>query len=651
MANFFDDFERANGALGGDWHDLNAATAIAGGSVTSTGHYITYNLSLSNSDRVQATCHVYYTAQTANASGPAVKMAAGGIYCYFARVVLVSTVPTLQICIHGNTVVTVLASLALSGTVLPYIKLDLVWDLGVLTATLNDNQTLTVNDSTYATQNCAGISGVSSAQPIADCLIVAGSALQFSVTPSLIPNFGSTTELTFSGVGTAWTPGTPGAPVFTCNHGTLSDQMVGSTTSATATYAPGTYLGTVTFTDPSTGLTATAVVSSNPLNFPEAYGFFSTTAIEYIERSAIADTANTIANRGMNVAQSGDPISMIVALGTLLSAVSEVNEPTGGIGNLISLVNEAYYLLNGGSNWGDTGSVLGNTSLLKLDTASILALLDIAEDGGSFGTGTLARALAGYPGGNIQDVLTALSGMSAPDLSTITSALTAIRGDTSTSLATLLSGLTAIRTTHHYSLGDVMGAIADIPGAPAPATALGVMALVAALLLAAPTGGASVAAAAVAVGAGPILDIAQIVETMGMVEELADIATKIVALLAKPSGTYDGPPAWPGEDGVTLFSPVALSDGLVISGPLDGLLVTITTHPAKAGQYTFGSHVSYTHVGAVVFVSDHGECEHPESIGLDAQVITPRTMRHADSAIVRLNGGFGGTARRWTINA
>jgi hypothetical protein len=177
------------------------------------------------------------------------------------------------------------------------------------------------------------------------------------------------------------------------------------------------------------------------------------------------------------------------------------------------------------------------------------------------------------------------------------------------------------------------------------------MALVAALLLAAPTGGASVAAAAVAVGAGPILDIAQIVETMGMVEELADIATKIVALLAKPSGTYDGPPAWPGEDGVTLFSPVALSDGLVISGPLDGLLVTITTHPAKAGQYTFGSHVSYTHVGAVVFVSDHGECEHPESIGLDAQVITPRTMRHADSAIVRLNGGFGGTASRWTINA
>ena len=86
----------------------------------------------------------------------------------------------------------------------------------------------------------------------------AGTSLSVSPTqvdPSTIGNV-----LTLTGVGTSWTPGTPGSPTFTASAGTITAQVIASTTSATLTYtAPAG--GPVTLTDPGTSDTATLTIN------------------------------------------------------------------------------------------------------------------------------------------------------------------------------------------------------------------------------------------------------------------------------------------------------------------------------------------------------------------------------------------------------
>lgn len=108
-------------------------------------------------------------------------------------------------------------------------------------------------------------------------------------------------------------------------------------------------------------------------------------------------------------------------------------------------------------------------------------------------------------------------------------------------------------------------------------------------------------------------------------------------------------PVWPGAAKVTLGASTALADGMTVAGPLDGLIVKITAVPAPTGYYAFGARRSYVHVGGVVFVDDNGEAEHSQTIGLDDQVIVPRAMEHASSAIIRLKSGTVGTVQAWTV--
>lgn len=106
-------------------------------------------------------------------------------------------------------------------------------------------------------------------------------------------------------------------------------------------------------------------------------------------------------------------------------------------------------------------------------------------------------------------------------------------------------------------------------------------------------------------------------------------------------------PVWPGLANVTLGTTLTLSDGLVVPGPLDGLLLTVSSVSYPVSFYPFGTHKSFVKVGAVVFVDDNGQLEHSQSIGLDTQVLCPLVMNQAASAIVRLKSGTVGTVRPW----
>jgi len=106
-------------------------------------------------------------------------------------------------------------------------------------------------------------------------------------------------------------------------------------------------------------------------------------------------------------------------------------------------------------------------------------------------------------------------------------------------------------------------------------------------------------------------------------------------------------PTWPGIAHVTLGTALALSDGLLIPGPLHGVLVHISSVPVPISYYPFGPVKSYVRAGAVVFVDDNGDAEFPAPLGPDHLVICPRAMFKADHAYLRLPSGVTGTITPW----
>lgn len=108
-------------------------------------------------------------------------------------------------------------------------------------------------------------------------------------------------------------------------------------------------------------------------------------------------------------------------------------------------------------------------------------------------------------------------------------------------------------------------------------------------------------------------------------------------------------PVWPGLAGVTLGSAVALVDGIVVAGPMAGVILAITSVPNPISFYPFGSIRSFVRAGALVFTDDNGDSEFPQPFGPENQLILPVMMSSAASCTVRLPSGVVGTIQPFTI--
>jgi hypothetical protein len=137
----------------------------------------------------------------------------------------------------------------------------------------------------------------------------------------------------------------------------------------------------------------------------------------------------------------------------------------------------------------------------------------------------------------------------------------------------------------------------------------------------------------------------QFVWQLIMSEGEFDVIKRSVA----PASPAAVPPVWPGLAGVVLGTAVALSDGLVVTGPLAGLIVVITSVSPPVGYYPFGTIRSYVRAGAVVFTTDNDDSEFPQPFGPDHEVLLPRSMQIAASATIRLTTGITGTVQPFTI--
>jgi len=127
----------------------------------------------------------------------------------------------------------------------------------------------------------------------------------------------------------------------------------------------------------------------------------------------------------------------------------------------------------------------------------------------------------------------------------------------------------------------------------------------------------------------------------------ADIDAALLALAG--GGAALVPPVWPGLAKVTLGTSVALVDGLVITTPMDGVIVELTAAPSGKVVHLLGGLPAYRWIGSLSFENDNGDQEASQQLSFANQVYTPRTLQAAAGVRFYVLGGVTGTVVPWVI--
>jgi hypothetical protein len=107
------------------------------------------------------------------------------------------------------------------------------------------------------------------------------------------------------------------------------------------------------------------------------------------------------------------------------------------------------------------------------------------------------------------------------------------------------------------------------------------------------------------------------------------------------------PPIWPGIANATLGSTTALSMGLTVTEPMDGVIIELTSVPTVRGFYMYDDLKAYVNVGALAFVDDNGQAENYQALSFEEAIYTPKSMLQAAAVKVRAGSGVTGTITPW----
>lgn len=650
MSTFTDDFNRGDGGLGNNWQVVVGTQTISSNHASLSNATRSYNASISASGRHEALCTLSIAVAADMAAGALIKYdhIAGGGYTAYGTGTLAS--PTWVIRKTTLASISTLVSAGGSGISAGEHTTRLLWDAGMLYFWVDGAFIASFYDDAHASNSEAGMYAGAATASMNTFTLLGDETTTFSVSPTTIPNFGLPTTVTFTGVGTAWTSGTPGAPAFTVDHGTLSDQEVLSATSATATYTPGNFLGTARFTDPSTAAFDDVLVTSDVSVIPPNAGNLTSAVVTWLENQA-AHGGLVVAEQQSGSETPTEGVYLKGAFGELLIGkrytVGADPAPTPPS----SLLQDIYARLWGGEEWQSTSFVSPGTDSLKEETAFLRERW--ATSVTPWTVDQLVTALGGDPLASHQDILTALDGLEvSTDLQPVLDAIAAAQGDPLATIKAAIDLVYALGTVNNYTLGSVRTWVESVRGSGQPDLAQ----LVTKLGQIQPSTGVTLSSLNT-----QGVDLQQLLDTLalviGVVAPEAGTVAELIALIydavtaAAPAAATVGPPVWIDEEHATIDSPIALSDGLIIEGPLDGVLVTITGSPSGATKFTFGDTDSWRYVGAVIFETDRGDAEWSQPIGLEAQIVTPRTMQHAAAARFRVSSGWTGTVSAFTVTA
>lgn len=635
MAVFYDDFQRADGSLGTGWGTPYGSPGISGGYVVGASYWTAVTTSVTDADFQDVTVKsAFITGQTQTA-GPLIKGAEGGRSGYWCNFVYTGGAWYFRLYRRDASASYQLAS-ADYPTTPPYLTtMRITYDQGDITATVDGAYTLTATDTTYALNVHMGMVSTNGHGAIADFRAVGTQQSGLSITPEIIGAFGLQWSLEALGTSTAWEAGTPGSPTFTCDHGEIDSQTVATSTTATLLYSPGEYLGPVVFTDPSTGETDTIMVTSNPAYLPEfALCPFDEGFINMANRSDTGTTPRLITDNIVVVA--GEPpatdLTFLNAISDLWYMVKNGTSPGSGNSSLADQLDDVLMWISGGYLPTMATPQPPPQTTLKEDTESLTTSIDEIRTANAWTLGSVITEICGEGVPQITDVLAAIAGIEGGSNQDVLDALAAYFGANPPTIEQLGLMVEGIATVAGYNLADVLDAIAAIPAANNAD-------VIARIDQVQPN-----TAYTMSTTAASLLNLATDVNALGI--EVAAVKALVEEILAA-IGPAEHAPVWPGMENVTLGEEVALVDQLVLDGPMDGVLIHVTTPPTRTGLRMVGAQPYDYSVGEIAFAADNGYIEPWQYMGFRTALFTPKSMVQASSALLRVLAGAGGTARTW----
>lgn len=651
MGTATDDFNRADGALGNGWTVTTGTFTISSNMATPNGASEAQWDQGTSAGRQKATITCHNTSAGYSGLAVGVKIAVGSANGYWANSYNPGTGHEIYLWQGQPGFGTLHATYVVGGAVPDDYTIAIEYNAGNIEIWYNGSSVITHSDSTYAANERAGIHGLNTGTHIDAITVISGAPAALDISPSQIWAAWPSVTLLATLSNDVWPFPSDGTVSFSTNHGLITSWTFIDSTHAQLTFSPLLYAGSITITESKFG--ASDSFLSQPFN-PNGDGGdypIGENGAGIVNRTGDACPAGEI----LTTCHDLDGLTGVKILESLASLAYSLGGFSGQTEPTHLIHSDVAHIFNAVNANVDIGAGPFGSAYAEPLATTLKTLHQVWLDRGATGFYTavllideILDGIRGSGDSDLHNVRDDLGVWTQASYSSILDAIEQTRGDPFASVASVLAQLAIIRSAHSYTLEDIMDAIAA--GGSTDLTPV-----LHKLDHIQPSESVSLTTLdTVADHINEVVDgIALSLSNMrtGDNHTLQDILDAIANLSTQVSAFENqSAPVWPGLAGATLGASVGLSNGLVVGGPLHGLLFQVTTQPAGAGRYTFGTVSSWTKVGACIFTSDRGDHERAQSFNLDAHLVCPKEMRVAASATIRLNNNWGGTVRPFTIN-
>lgn len=482
--------------------------------------------------------------------------------------------------------------------------------------------------------------------------------------------------LRFTGVGTHWTPGTPGSPIFTAGIGSIHDQEVTTETSAVAYYTPPAIPSGDTIIDSGGALVKTIRLNT----YPEAVGggggeptgdLSSIISIltggsgDAVGTSGLFDKFLQFLDLGLGTTRTNldrlcTMIERLLAQGvdgedirglieninrTSASSMTQLEALTGeGAMDLVDLSTE---IRGPGSR--SVGEVYDKLPELASAT-NLLSLM---------GTVGMLVTSNGY---TLEHVRQWINGavMGDPDLGGVLNAINDARISTQ---GTVNSAEGSINGTVNAAHIITDGLIAALGASMATAEALDApfrTATAASLLAQAGTLAGIVADLATLKESVPTVNVdlsqvlAKIDQTNSAVEAVQDDLTAQIAALSSRIAAVETAisrrtrPLWPGNGQLVFGQTVTIEGEGTVYGPMDGVRIEVLAAPGEIGHQSFNGSTRYLYLGKLAFIGPNGAYDEEQQIRWKSGTYSPLNACTADLVSIKCRPGTTLSIQPWS---
>lgn len=688
MATFADDFNRPDGPVGNGWTVLGFQTRILSQEVAATSNGFIARVITPSSPYHRVEWDSRRAQQTSAHCSGIVRSNGLNSQHYYGSFTERTGGYTVAIGYKSGGINYSLASGSVSMTVTNPVRGTLTYNAGALTLTINGVAVLTANDNRYAANDYIGVL-IGNVANFADNVLIADApAVAFDAEPEPLVEMAIPEEVTFTGEGTAWEPGTPGQPIFQVDKGTLDSQTVTSATTAAAMYTPPQAEDVATFTDPSTGLTDQVALST---------GFQVNAGGE----CKLTDDGASI----LNLTGGDEPDGRLIRENTVLDIqqglyfrtaflelmlgkrvmVGENPEPPPGG---YSFLDTLWWILNGHGVVDEDHNIFDYAGTAAVESTNAVLALSAIRTGELLTLQSILDAIALIPPADLSAVLAELSAIRTAGLLTLQSPIDAVESARGVGLPTIKNArddIAGIRTGANYSLDSVRTWVEAVRGIDLPTVRDVLDALEAGVTVdlqpvldaiaavrgldsvdltqlhdqtgqfAIDTAGhfGHIDTAIANVRGADTRDLTEVYDAIKALPQslvdLSPVLNAITALSNKIDALSFGPVLWPGAAGVDFGVPVALGGEQTIVGPMDGAVIEIAGSGEGKSRYGSGDWTNKYRMGWYMFVGSGDWAEDFRWLGPNRQVLTPQRLLTASKLVLYCYPGVAGTITPWTL--